>query len=47
MLKLDEILNKMAKASGVRWLEYVLRRKVGDVLRDAMKCKVEGRRERG
>ena len=37
----------MAKASGVRWLEHVLRTEDGDVVRNALEFNVEGRRKRG
>ena len=36
----------MAKASGVRWLGHILRKEDGDVIKNALKCDVEGRRKR-
>ena len=46
MLGLNQTIGKMAKASGVRWLEHVLRKEDGDVLRNALEFNVEGRRKR-
>ena len=37
----------MAKASGVKWLWYVLRKEDGDVVKSALEFNVEGRRKRG
>ena len=36
LLGLNQIIDKMAKASGVRWLRHVLREEVGDVVRNAL-----------
>ena len=47
MLGLNETLEKMAIASGVRWFGHVLRRDEGDVLREALQFEVDGRRGRG
>ena len=38
---------QMAKASGVRWYEHVLRRDDGFVLRKALEFEVKGKRKRG
>ena len=47
MLGLNETLDKMAIASGVRWFGHVLRRDESDVLREALQFEVDGRRGRG
>jgi len=44
MLGLNETLDKMAIASGVRWFGHVLRRDENDVLREALQFEVDGRR---
>jgi len=46
MLGINETLDKMALASGVRWLGHVLRRDENDVLREALQFEVDGRRGR-
>jgi len=46
MLGLNETLDKMAIASGVRWFGHVLKRNENDVLREALQFEVDGRRER-
>ena len=47
MLGLNQIIDKMAKVSRVRWLRHVLRKEDGDVVRNAIEFNVEGRRKRG
>ena len=47
MLGLNQTVNKMAKASGVRWLGHVLRKEDRDVVRNALEFNVEGQRKRG
>ena len=47
MLGMNQPIDKMAKASGVRWLGHVLRKEDGDVVRSALEFNVEGRRKRG
>ena len=42
MLGLNRIIDKMAKASGVRSLGHVLRKEDGDVKRNALEFNVEG-----
>ena len=41
---LKNTLDGLARASGVRWYEHVLRRNNGDVLRRAMDFEVAGKR---
>ena len=47
MLGLKETVVQMAKASGVRWYGYVLRRDDGHVLRKALEFEVRGKRKPG
>ena len=47
MLGLNQTIDKMAKASGVRWLGRVLRKENGDVVKNALEFKVERQRTRG
>ena len=47
LLCLKDTLDGLAKASGVRWYEHVLRRDNGDVLRRALDFEVAERRGRG
>ena len=47
MLGLNQTIDKMVKASGLRWLGHVLRKEVGDVVRNTLKFNFEGRRKRG
>ena len=47
VLGLNETVDKMAKANGVRWYGHVLRREVDDALRKALEFKVDGQRKRG
>ena len=47
LLGLKDILNGLARASGVRWYGHVFRRDNGDVLRRALDFEVAGRRSRG
>ena len=47
VLGLNQTKDKMAKASGVRWLGHVLRKEDGDVVRNALEFNVEERRKRG
>ena len=47
MLGLKETVAQMAKANGVRWYGYVLRRDDGHVLRKALEFEVRGRRKPG
>jgi len=44
MLRINETLDRMAIASGVRWFGYALRRDESDVLREALQFEVDGRR---
>jgi len=46
MLRLNETLDKMAIASGARWLGHVMKRDESDVLREALQFEVDGRRGR-
>ena len=46
VLGLNQIINKMAKASGMRWLGHVLRKEDSDVVRNALKFNAERRRKR-
>ena len=47
MLGLKETVVQMAKASGVRWYGYVLRRDDGHILRKALEFEVRGKRKPG
>ena len=47
MLGLTETLNKMAKANGVRWYGYVIRRDDDNILKKAMMTEVNWKRKRG
>jgi len=47
MLELNETLDQMAIANGVRWFGHVLRRNENDVLREVLQFEVDGRRGRG
>ena len=42
MLGLSQTIDKMAKASGVRWLGHILRKEDGDVVRNALEFNVKG-----
>ena len=44
---LNQTIDKMAKANGVRWLGHALRKEDGDVKRSAPEFNVEGRRKTG
>ena len=43
----NSVVVQMAKANGVRWYGYVLRRDDGHVLRKALEFEVKGKRKRG
>ena len=47
MLGLHETVDRMARASGVRWYGHVLRREDGNILKDALAFEVSGQRKRG
>ena len=47
MLGLEEAVDQLAKANGVRWYGHVLRRDDGHVLRRALELEVSGPRKRG
>ena len=47
MLGLEETLEKLAKANGVRWYGHILRKKVKDPLQKALLLKIEGTRGKG
>ena len=47
MLGANQTIDKMAKASGVRWLGHILRKEDCDAVRNALEFNVEGRRKRG
>ena len=47
MLELKETVVQMAKANGVKWYRYVLRRDDGHVLRKALEFEVKGKTRRG
>ena len=47
MLGLEEMVDKLAKANGVRWYGHVLRKEDGHCLRRALEYEVDGRRRRG
>ena len=43
-LELDETMNKIAKANGVRWYGHVLRRENDDVSQKALEFKLDGKK---
>ena len=47
MLGLEERVDQLARAHGVRWYGHVLRREDDHVLRKALDFEVRGRRKRG
>ena len=47
LLDLQDSLNGLARATGVRWYGHVLRRDNGDILRRALDFEVAERRGRG
>ena len=47
MLGLKETVVQMAKANGLRWNGYVLRRDDGHVLRKALEFEVKSKRKQG
>ena len=47
MLGIKEYLDRMAKASSIRWYGHVLRKEDENVIVKALKFKVSGSRERG
>ena len=47
VLGLRETIDGLAKANGVRWYGYVLRREEDNVLKKALRFTVEGQRGRG
>ena len=47
MLDLKKTLDRMAKANGVRWYRYVIRREDDNILKKAMMMEVNGQRKRG
>ena len=47
MLGLEETVDQLAKANGVRWYGHVLRRDDDDILRKALEFEVNGPRKRG
>ena len=47
MLGLSESLDKLAKASGVRWYGHVQRREDNDILKEALNFRVYGKRKIG
>ena len=47
MLGIEETMDQLAKANGVRWYGHVLRRDDGHYLRRALEFEVIGRRRRG
>ena len=47
LLGLKDTVDRLARASGVRWYGHILRRDNGDVLRRALDFEVAGRRGRG
>ena len=44
---LKEMLNRMAKANGVRWYGHVIRKDDDNTLKKAMTLEVNGQRKRG
>ena len=47
MLRVKETLDRMAKASGLRWYGHVIRRDDDNILKKAMMMEVNGKRKRG
>ena len=47
MLDIKETLDKMAKASSIRWYGHVLRKENENVIMKALKCEVSGSRGKG
>ena len=47
MQGLNETMDQLCMASGVRWYGHVLRREVGHVLRRALYFELEGQRKKG
>ena len=47
MLGVKKTLDRMAKANGVRWYGYVIRREDDNILKKAMMMEVNGQRKRG
>ena len=47
MLGLDVVMDKMAKANGVRWYENALRKENHDILQKAVKFKTNKQNKRG
>ena len=47
MLGIEETLDRLARANGVRWFGHVLRRPKEDILWRALEYEVEGKRKRG
>ena len=47
MLGLEETIDRMAKANGVRWHGHVIRRDDDNMLKNAMMLEVIGKRKRG
>ena len=47
MLGLKKAADKLARANGVRWYDYFLRRSKGDVLMKAIVQKMDGKRKQG
>ena len=45
MLDVNQTIDKMAKARGVRWLRHIWRKEDGDIVRNVLEFNVEGRRE--
>ena len=45
LIGLNQTIDTMVKASGVRWLGYVLRKEDGDVLKNVIEFNVDGRRD--
>ena len=46
-MSLKKMLNRMAKANGVRWYGHVIRREDDNILKKAMMMEVNGQRKRG
>ena len=47
MLGLDETIDQLAMANGVRWYGHVLRREDGHVLISALDFEIDGKRKNG
>ena len=47
MLGLNESIDKLAKANGVRWFGHVLRRPNDDILQRTLRFEVKGKQKRG